>query len=129
MCEVIRLDFLAQNTPKIEACLFLKKQKSHVRYLYITSCHPWKIHHNLFITLLLGSKPISVSYPNRVILRVKCIGYIEKGVLNSLLGSNPSTSYIQSHVIMNCVIKRFRCTGDSLYLKVQGTRQNTSSYQ
>ena len=45
------------------------------------------IHHNLFITLLLGSKPTSVhvSYPNRVISRVKCIGYIGKGVLNSHL--------------------------------------------
>ena len=66
------------------------------------------LHHNLFITLLLGSQPI-VSYPNRVILRVKCIGYIGKWVINSHLGSNPNLCYIQNRVIMNRVIKRFRC--------------------
>ena len=49
------------------------------------------------------------SYPACVILSVKCIGYIGKGVLNSHLGSNPDLCYIQNHVITNCVIKRFRC--------------------
>ena len=50
-----------------------------------------------------------VSYPNRVISIVKCIGYIGKGILNSHLGSIPDPCYIQNHVITNCVIKRFRC--------------------
>ena len=56
---------------------------------------------------MLGSKPISV-LSDPIISRVKCIDYIGKGV-NSHLGSNPDLSYIQNHVIMNCVIKRFRC--------------------
>ena len=60
--------------------------------------------HNIFITLLVQAN-FCVSYPVRVISRVKCIGYIGKGVLNSHLGSNPDPYYIQ-----NCVIKRFRCT-------------------
>ena len=64
------------------------------------------IYQNLFITLLLGSKQ---SYPNHVITRVKCIGYIEKEVLNCYLGSSPDPCYIQNHVLTNCVIKRFRC--------------------
>ena len=51
-----------------------------------------------------------VSYPNHVILRVKCIGYIGKGDLNSHLGSKTKPYYIQNHVIMNRVIKSFRCT-------------------
>ena len=50
-----------------------------------------------------------VSYPAYIILRVKCIGYIGKGVLNSHLGSISDLCYIQNHVITNCVIKRFRC--------------------
>ena len=59
---------------------------------------------------MLGSKPISV-LSDPIISRVKCIDCIGKGVLhvNSHLGSNPDPSYIQNHVIMNCVIKRFRC--------------------
>ena len=57
---------------------------------------------------------VQVSYPNRVILRVKCKGYIGKAVLNSYLGSNPDPCYIRNPVITNCVImnhaiKRFRC--------------------
>ena len=35
---------------------------------------------------------------------------IGKGVINSHLGSNPDPCYIQNCVIMNCVVKRFRCT-------------------
>ena len=50
-----------------------------------------------------------VCYPNRVIMRVKCIGYIGKEVLNCYLGSNPDPCYIQNHVITNSVIKRFKC--------------------
>ena len=51
-----------------------------------------------------------VSYPNRVITRVKFIGYIGKWVLNSHLGSNSDPCYIQNRVITNRVIKRFRCS-------------------
>ena len=51
-----------------------------------------------------------VSYPIRVISRVKCIDYIRKGVLNSHLGSNPDPCYIQNYVITNRVIKRFGCS-------------------
>ena len=50
-----------------------------------------------------------VSYPNRVISRVKCNSYKGKEVLNSHLESNPDPCYIQTHVIANCVIKRFKC--------------------
>ena len=50
------------------------------------------------------------SYPNRDILRVKCMGSLAKGVFNSYFGSNPDPCYIQNCVIMNCVIKRCRCT-------------------
>ena len=43
------------------------------------------------------------SYPNHVISRVKCVGYIRKGILiNRHLGSNPDPCFIQNHVITNC---------------------------
>ena len=58
------------------------------------------------ITLSLVSELISVSYPNYVRLRVKCI----EGVLTSHLGSNLDPYYNQNHVITNRVIKRFSCT-------------------
>ena len=38
-----------------------------------------------------------------------CIGYVEKGVLNSHFWSNTDLCYIQNSVITNRVIKRFRC--------------------
>ena len=50
-----------------------------------------------------------VSYPNRVISRVKCIRYIGKAVFDSHLGSSPDPCYIQNRVISDRVIKRFRC--------------------
>ena len=58
------------------------------------------------ITLSLVSELISVSYPNYVRLRVKCI----EGVLTSHLGSNLDPYYNQNRVITNNVIKRFSCT-------------------
>ena len=58
------------------------------------------------ITLSLVSELISVSYPNYVRLRVKCV----EGVLTSHLGSNLDPYYNQNRVIMNNVIKRFSCT-------------------
>ena len=58
------------------------------------------------ITLSLVSELISVSYPNYVRLRVKCI----EGVLTSHLGSNHEPYYKQNRVITNRVIKRFSCT-------------------
>ena len=58
------------------------------------------------ITLSLVSERISVSYPNYVRLRVKCI----EGVLTSHLGSNLDPYYNPNHVIMNRVIRRFSCT-------------------
>ena len=58
------------------------------------------------ITLSLVSELISVSYPNHVRLRVKCI----EGVLTSHLGSNLDPYYNQNHVITDRVIKRFSCT-------------------
>ena len=54
--------------------------------------------------------------PNHIVLRVKCIGSIEKGVFNSHLGSHPDPCYIQNSVIMNHVIKRFRCTSKNIVL-------------
>ena len=58
------------------------------------------------MTLSLVSELISVSYPNYVRLRVKCI----EGVLTSHLGSNLDLYYNQNRVITNRVIKRFSCT-------------------
>ena len=58
------------------------------------------------ITLSLVSELNSVSYPNYVRLRVKCI----EGVLISHLGSNLDPYYNQNRVITNRVIKRFSCT-------------------
>ena len=58
------------------------------------------------IMLSLVSELISVSYPNYVRLRVKCI----EGVLTSHLGSNLDPYYNQSRVLTNHVIKRFTCT-------------------
>ena len=58
------------------------------------------------ITLSLVFELISVSYPNYVRLRVKCI----EGVLNSHFGSTLDPYYNQNRVITNRVIKRFSCT-------------------
>ena len=58
------------------------------------------------IMLSLVSELISVSYPNHVTLRVKCI----EGVLTSHLGSDLDLYYNQNRVITNNVIKRFSCT-------------------
>ena len=58
------------------------------------------------IMLSLVSELISVSYPNHVRLRVKCI----EGVLTSHLGSDLDPYYNQNRVITNNVIKRFSCT-------------------
>ena len=58
------------------------------------------------ITLSLVSELISVSYPNYVRLRIKCI----EGVLTSHLGPIFIRIITKNRVIMNCVIKRFSCT-------------------
>ena len=63
----------------------------------------------LYNTIVWVQANFRVSYPNRVISRIKCIGYTRKGVLNSHLESNPDLCCIQNRVIMNLVIKRFRC--------------------
>ena len=65
------------------------------------------------ITLSLISELISVSYPNHVRLRVKCI----EGVLTSHLGSNLDPYYNQNRVITNRVIKRFSCTISCVMIK------------
>ena len=65
---------------------------------------------SLYNTIVGVQANFRVSYPIRVISRVKCIGYIGKGVLNSNLGSNPDPCCIQNRVITNRVIKRLRCT-------------------
>ena len=56
-----------------------------------------------------------VSYPNRVISRVKCICYIGKGVFDSHLGSSPDPCYVQNRVVSDRVIKRFRCSFYAYY--------------
>ena len=63
----------------------------------------------LYKTIVGVQANFRVSYPIRVISKVKCIGYIEKGVKSSHLGSNSDPCYIQNRVITNRVIKRFRC--------------------
>ena len=60
--------------------------------------------------IIVGAQAnVHVSCPNSVIWRVKCIGYMRKGVLDGHLGSNPDPCCIQNHIITNLVIKRFRC--------------------
>ena len=49
---------------------------------------------------------IRVSYPNHVISRVKCIGYIGNV---PQIPSNIERCSIQNRVVMNHVIKRLRC--------------------
>ena len=71
----------------------------------------------LYNTIVWVQANLRVSYPNHVISRVKCIGYIGKGVLNSHLGSKTKPCYIQNHVIMNRVIKGFRCNKVGTYDK------------
>ena len=63
----------------------------------------------LYNTIVWVQANFRVSYPNRVITRVKCIDYVEKGILNSHLGFISDPCYIQNRVITNRVIKRFRC--------------------
>ena len=63
----------------------------------------------LYYTIVWVQANFRVSYPNRVVSRVKYIGYIVKGVLNSHLESNPDQCYIQNRVITNRVVRRFRC--------------------
>ena len=69
--------------------------------LDVRTFRSFTVHHRS-ITLSLVSKLISVSYPNHVRFRVKCI----EGVLISHLGSNFDPYYNQNRVITNCVIKR-----------------------
>ena len=64
----------------------------------------------LYKTILGIHSNSRISYPIHVILKVKCTGYIGKGVLHSLLGFNPDSCCLQNRVIMNRAIKRFRCT-------------------
>ena len=80
-----------------ESCLeFFSRLKSRFR-----EKSDLPVHHNLFITLLWGPSHFHVSYPDCVIMRVKCIDYKGKGILNSHLGSNsdPCYMYIQNRVI------------------------------
>ena len=63
----------------------------------------------LYNTIVRVQANFRVSYPIRVISRVKCIGYIGNGVLKSHLGSNTDLCCIQNRVITNRVIKRLRC--------------------
>ena len=65
------------------------------------------------ITLSLVSELISVSYPNYIRLRVKCI----EEVLTSHLGSNLNPYYNQNRVITSRVIKRFSCTRISCVMR------------
>ena len=48
----------------------------------------------LYNTIVGVQAKFRVSYPNRVISRVKCIDYIRKGVLNTNLVSNPDLCYM-----------------------------------
>ena len=75
------------------------------------------IHHNLFITLLLGSRPISVlAITKPCFIESKMYTYIGKSILNHYLGSNTKPCYIQYRVIMSHVIKRLRCNKDQRWI-------------
>ena len=73
---------------------------------YIT---PQPLHNNIFGV----QANFCVSYPNRVILRVKCIGYTGK----KHLGSNPDLCYIQNCYNELCYkevqARGFRCSSKS----------------
>ena len=62
----------------------------------------------LYNTIVWVEANFRVSYPNRVITRVK-YSYIAKSVLNDHLGSSTDPCYIQNRVISNRVIKRLMC--------------------
>ena len=85
------------------------------KFCHITPCHESlainapNTPQLLYNTIVGVQANFRVSYPIRVISRVKCLDDIRKGVLNSHLGSNPNPCYIQNRVITNSVIKRFRC--------------------
>ena len=68
------------------------------------------VHHNLFITLLLLQANFHVSYPNYMyaLLRVKGIVLYMQSFFNDHLEIR-TNQIISKSVIMNCVIKRFRC--------------------
>ena len=61
----------------------------------------------LYNTIVRVQTNFCVSYPFRVIMKVKC-SYIRKLVLYDHLGSSFESCYIQNHVIMNPVIKRLK---------------------
>ena len=68
--------------------------------------HPLYIHYiHLFITLLLDSKPFFVL---AVLESKMCTCSIARSVSNDHLGSSTDLYYIQNHVVMKHVIKRFR---------------------
>ena len=62
----------------------------------------------LYNTIVGVQANFRVSYPIRVIMRVKCNTYIHKAKIVRL-GSNSDQCYIQNRVVMNRVIKRSRC--------------------
>ena len=85
-----------------------RKDKNYIPIIYFVY-RGYNIPQPLYNTIVGVQDNFRVSYPNRVIMRVKCIGYIAKGILNCYLGSNSDPCYIQDRVITNRVIKRFRC--------------------
>ena len=85
--------------------------------LFITNGKSASTTQSLYNTIVGVQDNFRVSYPNRVITRVKCIGYIAKGILSCYLGSNSDPCYIQDRAITNRVIKRFRCNSICLNLE------------
>ena len=98
------------------------RQNSFDRVVYPESlsiplnCLILPIHHNLFITWLLGSKVKTELATQPCCIQTKMSRSYRKMTKNghfcldtTLLGSTFKPSYIQNHLIMNCLIKRFRC--------------------
>ena len=71
----------------------------------------WIMYTTTSITLLLGSKPISVLglVIQSVLNDSKIYSHIANSVFNNHLRSSNRLSYTQNHVIKNHVIKRLRC--------------------
>ena len=82
---------------KQHKCFSIEHKSLYIHFTYYTP-------QPLYNTIFWVKATFCVSYPNRVKLRVKCIGYIKKIVLYSHLGSNPDLCYIQNCVIMKPVI-------------------------
>ena len=68
-----------------------------------------KVHYNIFITLLLGSKAETMFFKQLCYIQTKMYRLYRKMTIYTFLGSIFKSCYIQNLVITKSVIKRFVC--------------------